>query len=249
VSDLGTRVSVVIPCHNYGRFFGEALASVDAQDRRPDEIIVCDDGSTDGSWETVQALVAGRDDIVAYHHPQAWGLIRTFNELVARSSGEIIAGLSADDRFGPTFLRRMEEDLVGRGLDFGYSDFRCFGAEDWFFDAPEMDADRLVRSNFITGSAAFRRTLFDAVGGYSPAFERLGFEDYDFWLSAVEQGFQGGKVHGCVLEWRRHPGGSRNTATLGDRVRLRWMLLRHHPRFYLHPRTLRVLRGGRAAPR
>ena len=40
-------ISVLIPCHNYGRFFGEALDSLDAQERPPDEIIVCDTGSTE----------------------------------------------------------------------------------------------------------------------------------------------------------------------------------------------------------
>lgn len=241
------RVSVVIPCHNYGRFLGEALASVDEQDRAPDQIVICDDGSTDGSWDVVQALAAGRDDVVAYRHERAWGLIRTFNELVSRADGDLIVPLSADDRLGPHFIRRMEEDVYGRNLDFGYSDYRCFGAEDWYFTAPEMDVDRLARFNFITGTAAFRRSLFDAVGGYSAAFDRLGFEDYDFWLSAVERGLVGAKVPGCHLEWRRHPGGSRNTATRRDRVALRLKLLRHHPRFFLHPRSIRALRGGRGA--
>jgi glycosyltransferase involved in cell wall biosynthesis len=243
--DIG--VSVVIPCHNYGRFIGEALASVDAQDRRPTEILICDDGSTDGSWDVIVSLVGHRPDVVAYRHEQAWGLIRTFNELVTRSTGEVIVPLSADDRLGPTYLRRMVEDLTARGLDFGYSDYRCFGAEDWYFTAPEMDVDRLVRFNFIPGTAAFRRRLFDEVGGYHPSFDRLGFEDYDFWLSAIERGMQGGKVRGCILEWRRHPGGSRNTVTPADRVRLRAKLVARHPRFFLHRRSLGLLTGRAAA--
>lgn len=241
-------LSVIIPCHNYGRFVGEALASVDSQDRRPDEIRICDDGSSDDSWEVIQRLAAGRDDIVIDRHEQAWGLIRTFNDLVERSSGDIIVPLSADDRLGPGFLSRMEDDLLDRGLDFGYSDYRCFGAEDWYFDAPEMDIDRLARFNFITGTAAIRRRLFDVVGGYSAAFDRLGFEDYDFWLTAVERGMVGAKVHGCYLEWRRHPQGSRNTASRWDRVKLRAKLVRHHPRFFLHPRTLRALRTPSIGP-
>jgi glycosyltransferase involved in cell wall biosynthesis len=240
-------VSVVIPCHNYGRFIGEAVASVDEQDRRPDEILICDDGSTDDSWDVIVDLVANRSDAVAWRHEQAWGLIRTFNELVRRSTGDIIVPLSADDRLGPTYVRRMVEDLVARDLDFGYSDYRCFGAEDWYFTAPEMDRDRLVRFNFIPGTAAFRRQLFDEVGGYHRSFDRLGFEDYDFWLSAVERGMRGDKVEGCVLEWRRHPGGSRNSVTRADRLRLRAKLLVRHPRFFLHPRSLSWLTGRAAA--
>ena len=167
------KVSVVVPCHNYGRFVGEAIASLDTRTGGL-KILICDDGSSDGSWGTIVELVGGRDDVVAYRHEQAWGLIRTFNELVTRSSGQIIVGLSADDRLGPTYLRRMVEDLEARQLDFGYSDYRCFGAEEWYCTAPEMDADRLVRFNFISGTAAFRRTLFDVVGGYTRASTASG---------------------------------------------------------------------------
>jgi hypothetical protein len=116
-----------------------------------------------------------------------------------------------------------------------------FGADDSLFVAPEFDDSLLVRSNFVSGSAAFRRALFDKVGGYSPACETVGFEDYDFWIGAVERGARGGKVHGCHYEWRRHPGGSRNTVTFRDRLRLRALLARRHPRFFAHPRTARWL--------
>lgn len=236
-------ISVIIPCHNYARFVTEAIESVDAQDRPADEIVVVDDGSSDDSWQVIEALAAERPHMVAYRHPQAWGLIRTFNELVARSSGEIIIPLSADDRLGPNFLRRMEEDLVERHLDFGYPDYQTFGAEDEYFDVPELDVDRLARANYISATAGIRRRVFDEIGGYSPAFESLGFEDYDFWIRAIEAGMVGAKVHGCHLEWRRHPGGSRNTASRRDRVALRAKLIRHHPRFFFHPRTLRALRA------
>jgi glycosyltransferase involved in cell wall biosynthesis len=247
-------ISVVIPCHNYGRFLVEAIASLDAQERPADEIVVCDDGSDDDSWSVIQQLQRGHPEMQLIRHERAKGAIATFNELVSRSTGDIVVIFSADDRLGPSFLRRMEEDLTAYEWDFGYSDFRAFGAEEFYFDAPLLDVDVLARSNFISGTSAFRRSLFDRVGGYRPAFEGLGFEDYDFWLSALENGASGGKVSGCYFEWRRHAGGSRNTAGLLKRIQLRWMLFRYHPRFFVHPRTIRVLTGrvhqprGRPAP-
>ncbi len=236
-----TTLSVVIPCHNYGRFLQEAIASLDAQDRPADEIVICDDGSQDDSWEVMKSLQLTRPNLRLLRHEQPHGVIATFNELVCSSSGDIVIIFSADDRLGATFLRRMDEELTLRNWDFGYSDYRAFGAEEFYFDAPELDVDGMVRANFISGTSAFRRTLFDEIGGFRPAFDRLGFEDYDFWISALEHGARGGKVHGCYLEWRRHSLGSRNTADLGKRIRLRWMLLRYHPRFFLHPRTVLVV--------
>ena len=99
------KVSVVVPCHNYGRFVGEAIASLDAQDRRPDEILICDDASSDGSWDTIVELVGRRDDVLAYRHERAWGLIRTFNEMLAQ-----IQEQDEDLRQAATLLERRVEE-------------------------------------------------------------------------------------------------------------------------------------------
>jgi glycosyltransferase involved in cell wall biosynthesis len=243
------RVSVVVPCHNYGRYLGEAIASVDAQSRRPDEIVICDDGSTDDTPQVLRALCDGRDDIVHDRHETAHGMVRTFNELVARSTGELIVVLSADDRLGPRYIETVERAFVAGDLDFGYTDLQCFGAESVRHVVPELDPDLLVRSNYIAGASPFRRQVFERAGGYRPAFERIGHEDYDFWLSVVESGARGAKIHGCHYEWRRHAAGSRNTVGLGRRVLLRLALVRYHPRFFLHPRTVRAVRAELAARR
>lgn len=241
MSNHQTRtISVVVPCHNYGRFLGEAVASIDGQDLRPDEILICDDGSTDDSVAHAREIVSGRTDATLMEHREARGLVQTLNELARNASGAVIVPLSADDRMGPRYISSIARAIFDDGYDFAYTDMRCFGAEDWTFVAPTMDVDRLARFNFIHGSSGVRRSVFDAVGGYSADFERVGFEDYDFWISVVEAGFRGTKASGTHLEWRRHAEGSRNTATASDRLRLRWKLLRHHPRFFLHPRTLRA---------
>ncbi len=243
-----STVSVVVPCHNYGRFLGEALDSLAAQERPPDEILICDDGSTDDSWTVIQREAAERPGLTVLRNERNQGLIKTFNRLVRSSTGRIIVPFSADDRLGPAYVRRMEEVILERGWDFAYSDHTLFGAEDGFFRAPEFDPVLLLRVNYISGTSAFTRELFEAIGGYRQSFDSLGFEDWDFWLSAIEAGFVGGRADGCSFEWRRHPDGSRNTMTAPQRIELRWRLLRHHPRFFLSRRSLeyagRLVRGG-----
>jgi glycosyltransferase involved in cell wall biosynthesis len=239
-TDLMT-VSIVVPCFNYGRFLPEALASLDAQDRQPDEILICDDASTDDSWQVILAEAAKRPNVVAIRNQTNQGLIRTFNRLVEASSGEIIIPCSSDDRLGPTYVRRMVESMTEHDWDFAYSDWELFGSESGSFRAPDFDEALLVRNNYISGTSAFSRALFDRVGGYRQDFDSIGLEDWDFWLSAIEAGFSGGRAPGCHFEWRRHPGGSRNTISLRRRFELRWQLLRHHPRFFLSGRTIRYV--------
>jgi len=232
-------ISVIIPCHNYGRFVEEAVRSVDAQTRPVDQIVICDDGSSDDSWGTIQRLAAERSNVATIRHEHAWGLVATLNQLWRTSEGRLIVPLSADDRLGPGYLDAMAAAVFDQGWDFAYTDMQCFGSENWRFIAPEFDIDRLARFNYIHGSSGLTRDCLEAVGGYQPTFER-GFEDYDFWLSVLEHGFEGGKAEGVHLEYRRHEQGSRNTASISDRLRLRYKLFRHHPRFFLHPRTLRA---------
>jgi glycosyltransferase involved in cell wall biosynthesis len=236
-----TTISVVIPCHNYGRFIGEALASVDKQSRRPDEIVILDDGSTDGSAEVIQRLVARRADVRCLYRSEAQGVVATLNEMVGRASGELIVRLDADDRLSPEYLERCSDAIAINNWDFAYTDLKMFGGESAHLHH-EFDAKVLTRWNYIPTSAMFRRTMFDRVGGYDVAFDRLGWEDWDFWLSAVLSGAEGGWVSGAWLEWRRHGQGSRSDG-IGFRrtFQLHRILHRKYPMDLPSPYSARLM--------
>jgi glycosyltransferase involved in cell wall biosynthesis len=85
-------VSVIIPVHNMGRYLGDALRSVFAQDYRPIEVIVVDDGSTDDTAEVARSF-----DDVGYLHQAHQGVAAARNEGIAQSRGEFVAFLDADD--------------------------------------------------------------------------------------------------------------------------------------------------------
>lgn len=247
--DVGSlTVSVVVPCHNYGRFVGEALDAVAAQTRTVDEVIVCDDASTDDSWARIEEEARRRPEITVLRNDSNLGAIGTFNRLVRASSGDVVMVCSADDRYGPRYVEGTVGAIERNGWDFAYTDHRLFGAEEAMFRAPDYDEPLLLRNNYIAGTSAFRRELYDAVGGFDPAFERCGMEDWAFWMAAISRGFHGGRADVGDFHWRRHEAGSRNTLSVRQRLTLRWTLLRRNPRFHLHPRTLayasRFVLGG-----
>jgi GT2 family glycosyltransferase len=79
---------------------------------------------------------------------------------------------------------------------------RFFG--DWdgtLFDTP-YDPFRLLYRHQIGASALTRRALFDDVGGWDPAFR--GYEDWEFWLGALQAGWRGERVPEVTYEYRRH---------------------------------------------
>lgn len=97
-------VSVLIANHNYGSFIGEAIESVLNQSYGNFEIIICDDGSTDSSRETITQY-AQRDPRVHYVFKENGGMASALNTAYAASKGEIICLLDADDVFLPEKLR------------------------------------------------------------------------------------------------------------------------------------------------
>ena len=100
----GRSVSVIVPCHNYGRFLGETIASLDAQTRQPDEVLIIDDGSDDESPQVIEETLANHPGIRSISRRPAQGAIRTFNDGVKATSGDLIVILSADDRASPSYL-------------------------------------------------------------------------------------------------------------------------------------------------
>ncbi|MBZ8138292.1 hypothetical protein CLD22_00055 [Rubrivivax gelatinosus] len=104
------RVSVVIPTYNRARFLPAAIASVRAQTRPCAEIVVVDDGSTDGTAELVSTLGAG----IVYVLQDNQGPSAARNRGIREACGELIAFLDTDDRWLPDKLARQVDLIAAR---------------------------------------------------------------------------------------------------------------------------------------
>jgi hypothetical protein len=214
------RISVVVPCHNYGRFLTEAVESLMAQSRAADEILIVDDGSTDETALVVADLQARHRMIRAVRHDRALGAVATFNEGIRSTTGDAVMLLSADDRLSPRYLELSEQALVA-GADIAFTPAQLFGNETGLWDVPPFDAKALLLHNSYHGSSLYRRWLFDHAGGY----RQVLYEDWDLWVAGVLAGARGVRVDGCWLEYRRH-GTSRSTMARWrghiERLRIWW---------------------------
>lgn len=222
-----SRVSVVIRCYQQGRFLAEAVGSARAQTRVPDEIVVVDDGCTDET-AAVLASLEEAGELVVVRHATPQGPAASFNAGVAASSGDLILALDADDALSPRYVE-LTEQAIQAGADLAYGGVERFGAETGFTEPPQFDAGELGVESFLHVSTMFRRPVFDATGGFRPDLDRLGLEDWEFWVHAVEHGARGRAVDGCWLRYRRHPAGSRNTMTRATVLRVHLMVHRLHP--------------------
>ena len=110
---LGERplVSVLVSNFNYAAYLGEAIEGVLGQTYGNLELIVCDDGSTDGSREVIERY-AGLDTRLRPIFQENAGQAAALNAAFQASSGEVISLLDADDVFLPEKLQRVVEAFV-----------------------------------------------------------------------------------------------------------------------------------------
>jgi glycosyltransferase involved in cell wall biosynthesis len=208
VSERLPLVSVVVLCHDYGRYLGEAIDSALAQTYANCEVIVVDDGSTDDSLEVARSY---GDAVRVLTHPNM-GIERSGNRGVEEARGEYTCFLSADDQFEATYVEELHRALTAvPEASFAYCRAQMFGADERvlraFFFSPYFIA---LRTNYVNGCALTRRADYLAVGGMSDDLGEIAMEDWDLWLKMVEHGKRGTFVREPLLRWRRHEAGSRN---------------------------------------
>ena len=124
-----TRFSVIVTCYNYKAFVEEAVDSALAQTRAAAQVIVVDDGSTDGSTELLQARYGG-DPRVTLVCGENGGQLAAFQRGVAAATGEVLCFLDADDRWAPDYLEKIGAIYdARRDVGFVFSDITLFGNE------------------------------------------------------------------------------------------------------------------------
>lgn len=202
------QVSVVIPAFNQGMYLAEAIESALAQTYRDFEIIVIDDGSTDGT----HAIALQYGDAIRYYRQENQGLASARNAGVRQASHEYIALLDSDDQWLPTFLESMVA-LVEEHPEAAvyYCRARCMDADG--NDLPQIlssssvphDAmyEALLRASFILPSTVLmRRSVALSAGLFDPSFRRC--QDWELWLRILQQGRTFIGFHECLVRYRLH---------------------------------------------
>lgn len=198
-------VSVIIPCYNGAQFLAEAIKSTLAQTCLPLEVIVVDDGSTDETGE-----VAARYPDVQYIRQENQGASVARNTGVGKSQGDYLVFLDHDDRLLPTALEVGVNNLNAHpdcGFVFGFS--RTIRADGSLLT--EAQEERIETANYqliLSGrslsppaTVMFRRTIFEAIGGFDTTFDPA--EDYEFYLR-VARAFPIYCHNQVIVEYRRH---------------------------------------------
>ena len=224
-------VSIVIPSYNHARYLEGAVESVLAQDYPRVELIVIDDGSTDGS----AALLEKYRGRFHFEVQPNQGQAATVNRGWRMARGEVLGYLSADDALLPRAVS-ASVDCLARNPDavVCYCDYNLIDPASAFLRrvrAPEVDYRTMLTQMICAPGpgAFFRRTAFEKAGEWRSAYRQYG--DFDFWLRLGLEG-RFARIPEVLAAFRVHPGSQSFT---------------HSPRAIEEP--VKVMEGYFADPR
>ncbi|MEM9038203.1 MAG: glycosyltransferase family 2 protein [Actinomycetota bacterium] len=185
-SSARPSVTIAIPTFDRARFLGDAIDSALAQTRPADEVLVVDDGSTDG---TADVLARYGDAIRVVRQPNQGGPLAR-NRAIAEATGEWLMWLDSDDVIEPFTLERHlarlsevpQADVIYGDLDVVDANLRPTrhqAYQDWMGNRPGLVA-ALFQGNCIPNpSTMLRRSVLIGAGGYHPDFHRA--HDYEMF--------------------------------------------------------------------
>jgi glycosyltransferase involved in cell wall biosynthesis len=180
---MNNLISVIIPAYNHSGTLERCFVSVIAQSYRSIEVIIVNDGSTDGFDTVADKILAGmkRPDVnVVIINQQNQGAPAARNRGFAASKGEFIIFWDADTVAEPGMLAKMKASLDNNsGASYAYSSFK-FGWKK--FSCRAFNAEELRRNNFIDVTSLIRRADFP---GFDETVKR--FQDWDLWLTMLEK--------------------------------------------------------------
>lgn len=185
---MAEQLSVVMPCFNAAPYVEQAVESALQQAGGDTELVVVDDGSTDGSGEILQRLAQRHAGRLMLLHTQRIGPYPARNLALQQVRGEWIAFLDADDWWAPNFGSAMLAALQASGADAAYCGWQnvgIAGPRGEPYVPPDYLAEGSVE-NFLRHcpwpihAAVLRRSVVERLGGFS---ERMfSSMDYDFWI-------------------------------------------------------------------
>lgn len=190
-----TDISVIVAAYQAAGTIGRALGSIAAQTLKPMEVVVVDDGSTDGTASAAEACAEGMDGIRlrVFRSESNLGAGAARNRAIDESTQPVLAFLDADDEWMPEKLERSiayledgnlalvaHDYVTGEGVDAPRTHCGCR-----FREGPDPFVG-LYRKGYIpTSSVVTKRSAVLAAGGFDP--ELRNAQDFDLWLAMLRE--------------------------------------------------------------
>lgn len=215
-------ISVIMSTFNRGHDIERSVMSILNQTYKDFEFIICDDASTDDTYDILINLSKLDDRIVVIKNKQNQGLQKSLNRCIGLSQGEYIARMDDDDysvpgRFSKEiyYLEKTGSDFVGSNIDF-YSDDRGVYGEKLYSKHPS-NVDLVKSCPFCHPTILISSEVLRKVGLYSESQKHYRVEDYELWLRLYSLGYTGYNIQEKLLIYTKDANSINNIKKI-DRI-------------------------------
>ena len=205
---MSARISILMGIYNCGDTLSEAIECILAQTVNDWQLILCDDGSSDNTYQIAKKYAQHYPEkIVLLQNEKNMGLNFTLNHCLSHATGEFIARMDGDDLCSP---ERFEKEL--RALTEN-PQMAVVSTEMTYFDESgtwgcshaipmPQNTDFVRGTPFCHAPCMARRDAINSVGGYTDDPKYLRVEDYDLWVKLYAAGYRGMNLQEPLYQMR-----------------------------------------------
>jgi glycosyltransferase involved in cell wall biosynthesis len=235
-------ISVIMPCFNAAPYIEEAVGSVMAQSHGNLELVVVDDGSSDGSDTILKQLAQVHAGRLQLFHSGRVGPYPARNQALRHAHGDYIAFLDADDWWLPETLGKLLDAIVRHEADLAYCGWQNVGEgiQSAPYTPPAYEEEDAV-AHFVRScpwpihAALMKRSVVDKLHGFSE--RRFSSMDYDFWLRTLAVTRNIVRLPEVLAFYRWHDSGQISAVKwrqVLDALEAQQAFIRHNPGLVAH---------------
>jgi len=194
-------ISVIISAYNKAPYLTETIQSLAAQNYSNLEILVVDDGSTDGTTQLVDSLPGTFPNLkICTFHKQNGGVSDARNYLIERCTGRIVLSVDADDLVAPGFIDDALAAMRRERANLIYTDVEVFGGDSSEWCPPAYDPYYVRYNNCVPSLVLYDKQLWISSGGYNKAIPFN--EDWSFFINLQLVGVNAYKLSKKYFRYR-----------------------------------------------
>lgn len=201
------RVSIIMGIYNCASTLPTAIESILNQTFLDWKLIMCDDGSTDNTFDVARGFAEQYPSkIILLQNKENKRLAATLNRCLEVATGEYIARMDADDESLPERLEKEVEFLDA------HPEIACVGTDMIVFDEQgervRTSTAQPSKKSMLHGvplahpTIMMRKEVYDNLGGYTSSKDTMRAEDVDLWFRFFEKGYKGAVIHEPLYRYR-----------------------------------------------
>ena len=177
-------ISVIVTCYNHEKYIEQCLRSVFKQTYQNIELIVLDDGSTDGSKQIILKTLKDSPFEVRFESHKNMGVVKTRNKGIELINGKYFLFVDSDDYLPDDYVEELYSCAINQQADIVYCDLFDFEKNEIYLKARNFEINSFLTANYISNCSLVRNDILGEIR-YDEHLSGKKLEDYDFFLNLV----------------------------------------------------------------